>query len=145
MKKKFFSLILCLLTALPSSAGVLNGYDAVSFAGHTFPLASTNWSVILKDVSCDKCALLGGASWDAATKTLTLDGSYSYPNIVDIELLFVSEKTGIWIDNHEDITVNVKGNCRTGTRKGSALRIYGPGNITLTGNGLMELSGSKAD
>ena len=140
MKKKLFTLILCLLAAVTASARY--GIDEVAFGGHALYLTNQNWTKYLSqwDDPNDSWEGIGGrADWDYATRTLTLTDLW----VSRMNSPFSSTtKTGMWIEASQDINVVIKGDCQVFTGTGSALLTYG--NISLTGNGTLKLTGSEA-
>ena len=138
MKKKVFTLLLCLLTAVTASANV--AYDEVCFAGHSLALLGTNWTKDLSDWSSGNDHLSGTAQWDYATKTLTLTDVMI--NRVNFGF-FASEKVCMWIETMQEVNVAIKGDCQLWSQKGTPLQLYG--DVALTGNGTLSLVGSDAD
>lgn len=140
MWKKVFTLIVCLLAAVTASARY--GIDEVSFGGHALYLTNQNWTKYLSqwDDPNDSWEGIGGrAEWNYATRTLTLTDLW----VSRMNSPFSSTtKTGMWIEVSQEVNIVIKGDCQVFTGTGSALLTYG--NVVLSGNGTLKLTGSEA-
>ena len=140
MRKHLFSILLCLLATMTVQARY--GIDEVSFGGHALYLTNQNWTKNLADWDDNDEIwehLSGTAKWDYATRSLTLTNVSVFrlknPNSSAV-------KTGMWIEASQDINVIIKGECTVFSGSGCGLITYG--NVALTGDGTLELTGSEA-